>query len=138
MGPSLPDKQLQVGLPPSFRHSAFCPQISFTEQGSAIQPCLEKNVKIFFFNFRTLRILNYKITICLPSRWVYLLQNSLAFFLTFYDASFHMKRSFKYAQRIAQFYKVISCFLEWYESLCILKWAHRMSHMKGGIMKGLI
>ena len=48
---------------------------------------------------------------CLP-RFVYLLQTSVAFFLTFHDATFHMRGPFKYPPRIACFQLVIACFLE--------------------------
>ena len=61
----------------------------------------------------TMELMNSKGAFCLP-RWVYLLQTSVAFFLTFHDATFHMRCPFEYPQIIAHFHRVIGCFLEWF------------------------
>ena len=38
----------------------------------------------------------------------------MAFFLTFHDATFHMRGPFEYPPIIARFHRVIACFLAWF------------------------
>ena len=95
---------------------------------------------------RTLKFLDSKNASCLSKRLQHL-QASAAFFLTFHDATSHMRGPFKYPPRIAHFWLVNACYLEWfeitpknkqslYENGQFLVGIQMGPHIRGSILKG--